>query len=87
MNPSQKFFEEGELLVLPDGKILAHNIMPEMAAVLSELDPENKLMKQRTAQSRSSAKRGVASASGGCEFPKKIDAPAGGRCFPNQKIK
>ncbi|MDQ6630851.1 MAG: hypothetical protein M3Y82_03730 [Verrucomicrobiota bacterium] len=68
MNSSQRKFEEGELLVLPDGKILAHNITPEMAAVLSELDPENKLMKQRMTQSHHSAreKTWVASASGGC---------------------
>lgn len=47
MKSIRKYLEEGELLVLPDGKILAHNITPEMAAVLSELDPNNQLMKQR----------------------------------------
>lgn len=29
----------GELLVLPDGRILAHNITPALAALLAELDP------------------------------------------------
>jgi len=47
MNAPPKFFAHGELLVLPDGKILAHNITPEIAALLSELDPENRLMKLR----------------------------------------
>ena len=47
MKPVRKYFEKGELLVLPDGQILAHNITPEMAAVLSGLDPKNPLMKQR----------------------------------------
>lgn len=46
----RSFFIEGELLVLPDGKILAHNITPEIAAVLSELDPKNELMKLRMTQ-------------------------------------
>jgi len=50
MNAPPKFFAHGELLVLPDGKILAHNITPEIAAVLSDLDPENRLMKQRATQ-------------------------------------
>ena len=47
MNAPRRIFAHGELLVLPDGKILAHNITPEIAALLSELDPENRLMKQR----------------------------------------
>ncbi len=55
MKPTQKQFEEGELLILADGKILAHNITREMAAVLSELDPENELMRQRATQFRPQA--------------------------------
>lgn len=39
--------EQGEVLILPDGKILAHNITPEIAEVLSALDPDNDLMRQR----------------------------------------
>ena len=42
--------EQSEVLILPDGKILAHNITPEMAAVLSELDPTNELMQRRAAR-------------------------------------
>lgn len=36
-----------ELLIMPDGKIYAHNLTPEMAAVLSELNPEDETIKQR----------------------------------------
>jgi hypothetical protein len=39
--------EHSEVLILPDGKILAHNITSEMAKILCELDPENELMRQR----------------------------------------
>jgi len=36
-----------ELLIMPDGKIYAHNLTREMAAVLSELNPEDETIKQR----------------------------------------
>ena len=36
-----------ELLIMPDGKIYAHNLTPEMAAVLSELNPGDQAIKQR----------------------------------------
>jgi hypothetical protein len=39
--------DSSEILILPDGKILAHNITPEMARVLAELNPEDKPMRQR----------------------------------------
>ena len=39
--------EYSEILILPNGKILAHNMTPEMAAILSELDPKNEAMKKR----------------------------------------
>lgn len=38
-----------ELLILPDGRILAHNITPALAAVLAELDPGDEAMRQRAA--------------------------------------
>ena len=38
-----------EMLILPDGKILAHNITPAMAALLSELNPADQPMKCRAA--------------------------------------
>ena len=44
------FTIQGEVLILPDGKILAHNIAPEIAAILSELDPRNELMRQRAGE-------------------------------------
>ena len=39
-----------EILILVDGRILAHNISPAMAGVLSELDPADGAMKQRANQ-------------------------------------
>lgn len=43
--------EEGrgsaELLILPDGRILAHNITPAMAALLAELAPDDPDMRRR----------------------------------------
>lgn len=39
-----------EVLILPDGRILAHNISPVMARVLAELDPADETMKQRAIQ-------------------------------------
>jgi hypothetical protein len=36
-----------ELLVMPDGQIYAHNLTPEMAAVLSELNPNDQAIKNR----------------------------------------
>jgi len=36
-----------ELLILPDGRILAQNITPVMAGLLSELNPDDKLMRER----------------------------------------
>ena len=37
----------GEILILPDGRILAHNITPALARVLAEVDPTNPDMQQR----------------------------------------
>jgi hypothetical protein len=37
----------GEILILPDGRILAHNITPALARVLSELNPDDAAMRQR----------------------------------------
>ena len=39
--------DSSEILILPDGKILAHNITPIMAKVLSELDPDDDAMQRR----------------------------------------
>jgi hypothetical protein len=43
--------EHSELLILPTGQILAHNITPEMAAVFAELDPKNELIQKRAVKS------------------------------------
>lgn len=38
-----------ELLVLPDGRILVHNLTPAVAALLSELAPHDPDMRRRAA--------------------------------------
>jgi hypothetical protein len=42
--------EHSEILILAGGKILAHNITPAMAKVLSELNPEDEAMRRRANQ-------------------------------------
>ena len=37
----------GEILLLPDGRILAHNLTPALARLLAELDPTNTAMAGR----------------------------------------
>ena len=37
-----------EILILPDGKILAHNITPVMARVLADLNPADPDMSRRS---------------------------------------
>ena len=39
-----------ELRILPDGRILAHNLTPAMAALLAELDPDDTQMQQRACE-------------------------------------
>lgn len=36
-----------ELLITPDGRIYAHYVTPEIASLLSELDPNDETMRQR----------------------------------------
>jgi len=38
-----------ELLLLPDGRVLVHNLTPAMAAMMTELNPADGLMKLRAA--------------------------------------
>ena len=38
---------ESELLLLPDGRVLVHNLTPTMAALLGEFEPANQTMKTR----------------------------------------
>ena len=38
-----------EFLILADGRILVHSITPTMAAILSELNPQDELMRKRAA--------------------------------------
>jgi len=37
-----------ELLILPDGRILVHNLTPTMAALLRELNPAEDVIRPRT---------------------------------------
>ncbi len=48
-----------ELLLLPDGRIVVHNLTPAMAALLHELDPRDRSMINRAtaAGSRRRARR------------------------------
>lgn len=39
--------QHSEFLILPGGRILAHNITPAMAKILSELDPADEPMRRR----------------------------------------
>jgi hypothetical protein len=41
-----------EVLILPDGKVLAHNITREMARVLAEIDPTDTAMSRRATQKK-----------------------------------
>lgn len=40
-------FAEAELLILPNGTLLVHNLTPAAAAVLAELNPADSAMLQR----------------------------------------
>ena len=42
-----------EILLLPNGEILVHNLTPTIAALLSELDPADPSMRLRAAASGS----------------------------------
>lgn len=42
-----------ELLILPDGRILVRNLVPAMAALLNELDPQDRSMITRARAARS----------------------------------
>lgn len=55
---------ETELLVLPDGRVLVHNLTPAMAALLSGLAPNDQLMRLRATLSR-----------GSCTGPVRIERP------------
>lgn len=46
-----------ELLILPDGRILVHNLTPVMAALLRELDPRDRSMKDRARAARSRGRK------------------------------
>ncbi len=36
-----------DLLLLPDGRVLVHNLTPAMAQLLQKLDPGDRLIRQR----------------------------------------
>ena len=56
LKPSPKITDTTELLLLPNGQILAHNITPTMAALLADLNPFDEPMRQRAAASVASGK-------------------------------
>ena len=41
-----------EMLVLDDGRVLVHNLTPELASALSTLNPEDRVMKTRESAKR-----------------------------------
>ena len=41
----------GEFLILPDGRVLGHNLTPSLARVLARLNPRDPVMRRR-AQTR-----------------------------------
>jgi len=41
-----------ELLILPDGRILTHNLTPAMAKVLRELNPDDEQMNRRAGETK-----------------------------------
>ena len=42
-----------EILILPDGRVLAHNISPGMAGLLVKLEPANEAMNRRATAANS----------------------------------
>lgn len=46
-----------ELLLLPDGRILVHNLTPAMAALLHALDPQDRGMNHRARTARRRRRR------------------------------
>ena len=48
--PRKAESDYSEILIMPDGKILAHSITPVMARVLAELNPKDKAMRRRANQ-------------------------------------
>ena len=46
-----------ELLLLPDGRILVHNLTVAMAALLRQLDPEDRHMTRRALVPRSRGRK------------------------------
>lgn len=46
--PRQPSASVEDILILSDGKIMAHNLSPRMAALLSELSPNDKAMRRRS---------------------------------------
>jgi len=57
-----------ELLVLPDGRVLAHNLTPALAALLAEFDPGDDSMQARArktlARQSGNGERSAVSSSG-----------------------
>ena len=57
MNPFQTTADATtELLLLPNGEILVHNLTPTMATLLAQLNPADRPMRERAALSEACGK-------------------------------
>jgi len=45
-------FATSEMLLLPDGRLLVHNLTPDLAALLSRLNPDDTQIARRTEHPR-----------------------------------
>jgi hypothetical protein len=66
-----------EFLILPDGKILAHNITPVMAQVLAKLNPTDDAMSRRASGTDCAAIEQPIRMSGDCLSPHPDPLPRG----------
>jgi hypothetical protein len=69
-----------EILILPDGRILAHQLSPAMAGVLRELNPADETMNRRA---RRGAARPPTSGAGAPSVTKFKFATAGEVAYPS----
>jgi hypothetical protein len=47
MNRNARLEAQSELLILPDGRILAHGLTPAVARLLARLNPRDRAMRRR----------------------------------------
>jgi len=66
-----------EMLILHDGRILAHNITPTMARVLAKLDPADEAMRRRANRQNSVQGERIVDGLSGCVPPHPDPLPRG----------